>query len=159
MRKAEFKNRVEKTKNKHGDLILSVYKASQYRWEETADPQTDDEKYFFTLEEAKEYLETVNMNIGFQGIVDKFEFEYTDFNNEFEFGRIIWRKDYGRKKTFNPTVRSAGSGRFGAIQNSRRGQADPPLCQGTGGRSSPSGTYFDGAAVSSNLLLCKLTAN
>ena len=23
----------------------------------------------------------------------------------------------------------------------------------------PSGTYFDGAAVSSNLLLCKLTAN
>ena len=48
---------------------------------------------------------------------------------------------------------------LGAIQNSRRGQVDPPLCQGTGGRGSPSGTYFDRAAVSSNLLLCKLTAN
>ena len=44
-------------------------------------------------------------------------------------------------------------------QYSRRGQADPLLCQGTGGRGSPSGTYFDGAAVSSDLLLCKLTAN
>ena len=74
-------------------------------------------------------------------------------------GRKIWRNDYGRKKNFDTTVRSAGSGRFGAIQNSRRGQADPPLCQGTGGRSSPSGTYFDGAVVSSDLLLCKLTAN
>ena len=86
MRKAEFKNRVEKTTDKHGDLILSVYKAQQYRWEETADQETDDEKYFFTLEEAKEYLETINMNVGFQGIVDKFEFEYTDFNNAFDFG-------------------------------------------------------------------------
>lgn len=28
-----------------------------------------------------------------------------------------------------------------------------------GGRGSPSGTYFDRAAVSSDLLLCKLTAN
>ena len=104
MRKAEFKNRVEKTKNKHGDLILSVYKASQYRWEETADPQTDDEKYFFTLEEAKEYLETVNMNIGFQGIVDKFEFEYTDFNNEFEFGSEGDIEDFLPSNTYPETI-------------------------------------------------------
>ena len=46
---------------------------------------------------------------------------------------------------------------LGAIQNSRRGQADPPLCQGTGGGASPDPeTCFDRAAVSSNLLLCKL---
>ena len=46
-----------------------------------------------------------------------------------------------------------------ALGQYKTAEADPPLCQGTGGRSSPSGTYFDGAAVSSDLLLCKLTAN
>ena len=85
MRKAEFKNRVEKTTEKHGDLILSVYKALQYRWEETADPETEDEKYFFFLEEAMEYLETISLNIGFQGQIDRIDFEYTDFNWEIPF--------------------------------------------------------------------------
>ena len=104
MRKAEFKNRVEKTTDKRGDLILSVYKAQQYRWEETADPETDDEEYFFTEVEAKEYLETINMNIGFQGIVDKFEFEYADFNSEFEFGSEgdIW--DFLPSNTYPETI-------------------------------------------------------
>ena len=86
MRKAEFKNRVEKTTDKHGDLILSIYKALQYRWEETADPETDDEAYFFTEEDAEEYLDTINMNVGFYPIIDKIDFEYADFNNEIEFG-------------------------------------------------------------------------
>lgn len=86
MRKAEFKKQVEKYTDKHGDLILSVYKAQQYRWEDTADPETDNEKYFFTEEEAKEYLETINMNIGFQGTIDKWEFGYKDFNETFDFG-------------------------------------------------------------------------
>ena len=86
MRKAEFKNRVEKTTDKHGDLILSVYKALQYRWEETADPETGDEAYLFTEEEAEEYLDIINMNVGFYPIIDKIDFEYADFNNEIEFG-------------------------------------------------------------------------
>lgn len=86
MRKAEFKNRVEKTTDKHGDLILSVYKASQYRWEETCDPQREDEAYFFTEVEAKEYLETINMNIGFESHIDRIDFEYWYFNNEIKFG-------------------------------------------------------------------------
>jgi hypothetical protein len=86
LRKAEFYRQAEKTTNKHGDLILSVYKALQYRWEETADPQTDDEAYFFTELEAKEYLKTINLNIGFQAQIEQIEFEYTDFNTSFDFG-------------------------------------------------------------------------
>ncbi len=86
MRKAEFKKKVEKTTNRQGDLILSVYKASQYRWEETCDPQIDDEEYFFTEGEAVEYSETINVNIGFQIQVDRIDFEYADFNWEINFG-------------------------------------------------------------------------
>jgi hypothetical protein len=86
LRKAEFYRQAEKYTDKHGDLILSVYKAQQYRWEETADPQTDDEEYFFTEAEAKEYLETINLNIGFQAQIEQIEFEYTDFNTSFDFG-------------------------------------------------------------------------
>jgi hypothetical protein len=86
LRKAEFYRQAEKYTDKHGDLILSVYKALQYRWEETADPQTDDEAYFFTELEAKEYLETINLNIGFQAQIEQIEFEYTDFNTSFDFG-------------------------------------------------------------------------
>lgn len=100
MRKAEFYKRVEKD----NDRMLSVYKAQQYRWEETADPETDDEEYFFTLEEAKEYLETVNMNIGFQGLVDEFQFEYADFNNEFEFGSEGDIEDFIPSNTYPETI-------------------------------------------------------
>lgn len=94
MRKAEFKNRVEKTTNEHEDLIFSVYKALQYRWEETADPEIDDEAYFFTEKEAMEYLETINLNIGFQHLIEQIEFEYKDFNDEFDFGSEGCIKDF-----------------------------------------------------------------
>ena len=86
MRKAEFKKQVEKATDKNGDLILSVYKAQQYRWEETADPQTEDEKYFFTLKEAKQYLESITLTVGFQTQVERIDFEYADFNWEIPFG-------------------------------------------------------------------------
>jgi hypothetical protein len=86
MRKAEFKKQVEKVTDKNGNLILSVYKAQQYRWEETADPQTEDEAYFFTQEEAEKYLETINLTIGFQTQVERIDFEYADFNWEIPFG-------------------------------------------------------------------------
>lgn len=71
--------------------------------QETADPETDDEKYFFTLEEAKEHLETVNMNVGFQGIVDKFEFEYVNFNEEFDFGSYGDIEDFIPSNTYPET--------------------------------------------------------
>lgn len=86
MRKAEFYRQVEKSFDKKGNKYLSIYRAQQYRWEETADPETGDEAYFFTEEEAKEYLDIINMNVGFYPIIDKIDFEYADFNNEIEFG-------------------------------------------------------------------------
>jgi hypothetical protein len=101
MRKAEFKKQVEKTTD---NLILSVYKAQQYRWEETADPQTEDEAYFFTQEEAEKYLETINLTVGFQPIVDKFEFEYKDFNDEFDFGSEGGIEDFIPSNTYPDTV-------------------------------------------------------
>lgn len=82
MRKAEFYKRVEKDE----DRMLSVYKAQQYRWEETANPQREDEAYFFTQEEAEEYLETLSLSIGFEPQVDRIDFEYEDFNYEIPFG-------------------------------------------------------------------------
>jgi hypothetical protein len=94
MRKATFYKQAEKYTDKHGNLILSVYKAQQYRWEETADPQTDDEAYFFTQQEAEEYLGTLSLTVGFQGITDKIDFEYTDFNATFDFGSEGEIKDF-----------------------------------------------------------------
>ncbi len=88
MRKAEFKKQAEKYTDKHGDLILSVYKALQYRWEDGRDIEEEDDAYFFTQEEAKEYLETIRMNIGFEPHIDRIDFEYKDFNEEIEFGFI-----------------------------------------------------------------------
>jgi hypothetical protein len=82
MRKAEFYRQAEKGENR----AMSIYKALQYRWEETADPQIDDEKYFFTELEAVEYLKTLYLNLGFQAQIEQIEFEYEDFNDAFTFG-------------------------------------------------------------------------
>ena len=86
MRKAEFYRQVEKTTDKHGDLILSVYKALQYRWEDGRDIEEEDESYFFTYEEADNYLETLSLTVGFEPHIDRIDFEYVDFNSEFDFG-------------------------------------------------------------------------
>ena len=86
MRKAQFKKQVEKSTDKYGDLTLSVYKAQQFRWQDGRDIETEDEAYFFTQEKAEEYLETINMNIGFEPQVDRIDFEYADFNWEIPFG-------------------------------------------------------------------------
>lgn len=94
MRKAEFKKQVEKTTDKHGDLILSVYKAQQYRWEDGGDIEEDDEAYFFSFEEAKDYLETLSLTVGFEPKIERIDFEYVDFNTEIEFGFIGEIEDF-----------------------------------------------------------------
>ena len=104
MRKAEFKNRVEKTTEKHGDLILSVYKALQYRWEDGRDIEEEDESYFFTYEEADNYLETLSLTVGFEPHIDRIDFEYADFNQEFEFGFIGEITDFLPSRLDSETV-------------------------------------------------------
>lgn len=86
MRKAEFKKQVEKTTDKHGDLILSVYKAHQYRWQDGRDIEEEDEAYFFTQDEAEQYLYSLIQEIGFEPHIDRIDFEYEDFNWEIPFG-------------------------------------------------------------------------
>lgn len=86
MRKAEFYKQVEKFTDKHGDLILSVYKVLQFRWQDGGDIEEEDEAYFFTQEEAEEYLETLSLTVGFEPHIDRIDFEYADFNWEINFG-------------------------------------------------------------------------
>ncbi len=86
MRKAEFKKQVEKYTDRHGDLILSIYKALQYRWQDGRNIEEEDEAYFFTQEEAEEYLATLSLTVGFEPHIDRIDFEYADFNWEINFG-------------------------------------------------------------------------
>ena len=54
-----------------GEEYLVVYKAQQYRWEDTADPEIDDVKYFIDENQAKVYAEEeILLNVGFQSQVE-----------------------------------------------------------------------------------------
>ena len=49
-----------------GEEYLVVYKAQQYRWEDTADPEIDDVKYFIDENQAKVYAEEeILLDVGF----------------------------------------------------------------------------------------------
>jgi hypothetical protein len=64
---------------------LLVYMACQYRWEDSADPEIEDKDYFFDLDEAKEYVNNLDLNLGYFGKVDAVTFEYSNFNETFDF--------------------------------------------------------------------------
>lgn len=54
-----------------GEEYLVVYKAQQYRWEDTANPEIDDVKYFIDENQAKVYAEEeILLNVGFQSQVE-----------------------------------------------------------------------------------------
>lgn len=55
----------------NGEQYLVVYKAQQYRWENSADPEIEDVKYFIDENEAKVYAEEdILLNIGFESQVE-----------------------------------------------------------------------------------------
>lgn len=55
----------------NGEQYLVVYKAQQYRWENSADPEIEDIKYFIDENEAKVYAEEdILLNIGFESQVE-----------------------------------------------------------------------------------------
>lgn len=58
------------------------YVGKSYRWEESADPITDDEKEFKTKEEAIEYVNGLTLEVGFRGVVDRVEFELSGYSQE-----------------------------------------------------------------------------
>lgn len=55
----------------NGEQYLVVYKAQQYRWENSVDPEIEDVKYFIDENEAKVYAEEdILLNIGFESQVE-----------------------------------------------------------------------------------------
>ena len=93
MRKAEFKLQAETFSApkyySRGENVkhFAIYAACAYRWEdnETADPIIDDLEYFLSESEAIEYVESLKLDIGFHGQVERLIFEYDDFNEVFDF--------------------------------------------------------------------------
>lgn len=51
--------------------MKKIFKAKQYRWEESADPLIEDVTEHKTLEEAIEQANKISLNIGFQAQVDE----------------------------------------------------------------------------------------
>lgn len=59
--------------------MKTTYLAHNYRWEETCDPQIEDQEEFDSLEEAENYLENLLPIIGFSKQIDKVEDEEDDW--------------------------------------------------------------------------------
>lgn len=58
------------------------YVGKSYRWEESANPIIVDEEVFKTEDEAIEYVNGLKLDVGFRGVVDKVEFELSDYDQE-----------------------------------------------------------------------------
>lgn len=58
--------------------LVVFYVGYQTRWEETADPIREDEKTFLTFEEANEYVDSLNLEIGFNPEIDEYSLEVDD---------------------------------------------------------------------------------
>jgi len=82
MRKAEFKKQAERIDGK-----FIIYNSLQYRWadNETADPQTSDEDYHLTKEEAIETAESIDLDLGFVPMVYQITIDYDYFNEAIDF--------------------------------------------------------------------------
>ena len=67
----------------NGEQYLVVYKAQQYRWENSADPEIEDVKYFIDENEAKVYAEEdILLNIGFESQVESRCLETSSLSRE-----------------------------------------------------------------------------
>lgn len=88
MRKSELRINGQQGINSYGRRVVTIYKAMQYRWEseETADPQTDDESYHLTLDEAIEAADAIRLDLGFTAQVTSIVIEYDTINEAFDFG-------------------------------------------------------------------------
>jgi len=79
-RKSQIRLSAEKKENQ-----ISIYRSKAFRWEDTADPETEDITYHLTLEEAKNSMRDLVLEVGFSGVVESISFDYDDFNKAFEF--------------------------------------------------------------------------
>lgn len=70
------------------EQYLVVYKAMQYRWEETANPEIDDVEYFINESEAKAYAEKIQLNLGFESQVE------SRFLKNSTLSREDWKREF-----------------------------------------------------------------
>lgn len=71
------------------EQYLVVYKAQQYRWENTPDPETDDVKYFIDENEAKVYAEEeIKPYVGFESQVESRCLETSSLSQE------DWKREF-----------------------------------------------------------------
>lgn len=71
-----------------GEQYLVVYKAQQYRWEETANPEIDDVEYFINENEAKVYAEKIQLNVGFESQVESHFLKISSVSQE------DWKREF-----------------------------------------------------------------
>lgn len=92
---------LQKTEN---GLQYLIYKALQYRWEETDNPEREDETYHLTYEEAEKAASEISLNIGFYPVVEslRVDIKNVEFDEESEFDLCEldnYRKYYGDIET------------------------------------------------------------
>lgn len=111
-RKSELKLNAERGTDRFGSETITIYKALQYRWEdsETADPQTGDGTYHLTKEEAIETAKKIKLDVGFTPMVDKIVIDYDVINEEFEFGETFELSDLDNYRRFNSDIETIWSG-------------------------------------------------
>lgn len=83
MKKAEIEKQAEKV----GDKIV-IYKAMQYRWKDTADPQIGDISYHLTEKEAIMAADALELSLDFTAVVDKVITSLEGFDSEIELSEL-----------------------------------------------------------------------
>lgn len=98
MRKSQFKSQAERGAEQKG---FNFYKSSQYRWEDTADPIRRDIKYHFYESEAIEAANRIDLDLGFEAIVERVYIEYSSLNEGVEFREQFELRDLDNYKNFD----------------------------------------------------------
>ena len=107
MRKAEFKKQAQIIDGK-----FIIYNSLQYRWadNETADPQTSDNDYHLTKEEAIETAESIDLDLGFIPMVDQITIDYDYFNEAIDFREEFELSDLSDYRKFKSDIETIWEG-------------------------------------------------
>lgn len=80
MRKGEFKKTSECL---NGDFI--IYRTSQWRWEDSANPIYKNIEYHLTLDRAEKCVNEMEVEVGFSTIIERMTIDYAVLNENWEF--------------------------------------------------------------------------
>ena len=77
--------------NKDGQIIF--YKAFQSCYEKIDDYEVENVKFFTDIIQAKTYVDSLELNLGWEGVVEKIIYDYNYLNHNIEFGDEITLQD------------------------------------------------------------------